>query len=156
MTQTFTEFARFLAKRQHGGRVLLVAIDGYGGSGKSTFANILHGALRRAGVTPVTTVEADGFVMNLREEDWRPLPSMPGMRAPYRIDVERLCREVLEPLRRGLPAQFVHRDWWYAEQAKVRIVHSHGSQAGSAVLTRTFRNRLSRRGCTPAGPESSP
>ena len=126
MTRSFTEFAGFLAKRQHRGRALLVAIDGYGGSGKSTFAALLHGALRRAGVTPVTTVEADGFVMNLREEDWRPIPSMPGMRAPYRIDGDRLRREVLEPLRSGLSAQFVHRDWWDAERAEVRIVPSQG------------------------------
>lgn len=103
-----------------------MAIDGLGGSGKSTFTALLHGALQGAGVTSVTTVEADGFVMNLREEDWRPLPSMPGMRAPYRIDVERLRREVLEPLRSGLSAQFVHRDWWDAERTEVRIVHSQG------------------------------
>src|SRR5258708_3682507 len=126
MTRTFTEFAGFLAKRQHGGRALLVAIDGLGGSGKSTFTALLHGALRGAGVATVTTVEADGFVMNLREEDWRPIPSMPGMGAPYRIDVERLRREVLEPLRSGLSAQFVHRDWWYVEQTEVRIVPSQG------------------------------
>src|SRR5205823_4119470 len=107
-TRTFTEFAGALARRQPRSRALLVAIDGLGGSGKSTFAALLEGALRRAGLTAVTTVPADGFVMNLREEDWVPLPSMPGERAPYRIDGERLRREVLEPLRRGLPAQFVH------------------------------------------------
>jgi uridine kinase len=126
MTRTFTEFAGFLAKRQHGGRALLVAIDGYGGSGKSTFTALLHGALRGAGVIPVTTVEADGFVMNLREEDWCPIPSMPGTRAPYRIDVDRLRREVLDPLRSGLSVQFVHHDWWFLEKAEVRIVHSQG------------------------------
>jgi uridine kinase len=103
-----------------------VAIDGYGGSGKSTFAALLHGALRRAGVTAVTTVAADGFVMNLREEDWRPIPSMPEVRAPYRIDVERLRREVLEPLRNGVSAQFIHRDWWDAGKSEVRIVPSQG------------------------------
>src|SRR5439155_2424630 len=74
----------------------------------------------------VTTVAADGFVMNVREEDWRPLPSRPEMRAPYRVDAERLRREVLEPLGRGLPAQFVHRDWWNAERAEVRVVRSQG------------------------------
>jgi uridine kinase len=126
MTRTFAQFATFLAKRQPHDRALLVAIDGYGGSGKSTFTAILQGALRGAGVTPVTIVEADGFVMNLREEDWRPIPSMPGERAPYRIDVDRLCREVLEPLRSGLSAQFVHRDWWYVERVEVRTVSSQG------------------------------
>jgi uridine kinase len=126
MTRSFTEFAGCLAKRQHGGRALLVAIDGYGGAGKSTFTALLHVALRGAGVTPVTIVEADGFIMNLREEDWRPIPSMPGARAPYRIDGERLRREVLEPLRRGLSAQFVHHDWWFLEKAEVRTVHSQG------------------------------
>src|SRR3954454_9462308 len=98
MTRSFTEFAGLLAQRQPGSRALLIAIDGYGGSGKSTFTAFLSGALRSAGVTDVTTVEADGFVMNLREEDWRPIPSLPGERAPYRIDVDRLRREVLEPL----------------------------------------------------------
>ena len=118
MTRTFAEFAGLLAQRQPGSRALLVAIDGYGGSGKSTFAAFLQGALRNAALSAVTTVPADGFVMNLREEDWRPLPSMPGIRAPYRIDGDRLRREVLEPLRRGSMAQFVHRDWWNAESAR--------------------------------------
>lgn len=126
MIRRFTEYARSLAERQPGGRALLVAIDGYGGSGKSTFTALVHGALRSAGVTGVTTVAADGFVMNLREEDWFPISSMPGKRAPYRIDVERLRRELLEPLRRGESAQFVHRDWWDAEKAAVRTVHSRG------------------------------
>jgi uridine kinase len=126
MTRTFTEFARLLAERQHESRALLVAIDGFGGSGKSTFSAFLEGALRRAGLTAVTTVPADGFVMNLREEDWRPPPSMPGMRAPYRIDLDRLHRELLEPLRGGSTAQFVHRDWWDAERTEVQIVHSQG------------------------------
>src|SRR5690349_4881404 len=126
MTRTFTEYAGLLARRQLGSRALLVAIDGYGGSGKSTFTALLEGALRRAGLTAVTTVPADGFVMNLREEDWRPLPSMPGVGAPYRIDGDRLRREVLEPLRGGSAAQFVHRDWWYPEKAEMRIVPSQG------------------------------
>jgi uridine kinase len=126
MTRTFTEYARLLAKRQPGGRALLVAIDGLGGSGKSTFTACLEGALRSTGLTAVTVVPADGFVMNQREEDWRPLPSMPEMRAPYRIDVDRLRREVLEPLHRGSAAQFVYRDWWNAERAEVRIVPSQG------------------------------
>lgn len=142
MTRTFTEFAGFLAKRQHEGRALLVAIDGRGGSGKSTFTALLHGALRGAGLTVVTTVSADGFVMNLRKEDWRPLPSMPGMRAPYRINVDRLRREVLETLHDGLSAQFVYRDWWDAEKAEVRIVHSQGIVLveGTYTLDRRLRD----------------
>jgi phosphoribulokinase len=126
MTRSFTQFAVRLAARQPADRALLVAIDGYGGSGKSTFAALLHGALERAGVTRVTTVEADGFVMNLQDEDWRPIPSIPGERAPYRIDGDRLRREVLEPLRSGLSAQFVHHDWWNPEQTEERVVPSQG------------------------------
>ena len=126
MTWTFADFAARLAKRQPTDRALLVAIDGYGGSGKSTFAALLHGALQNAGVTAVATVEADGFVLNLQEEDWLPIDSMPGERAPYRIDVDRLRREVLEPLHGGQTARYTHRDWWNPEQAEERIVHSHG------------------------------
>ncbi len=126
MTRSFTELARFLVKRQLGGRALLVAIDGLGGSGKSTFAALLHSMLRGAGMTAVTTVEADGFVMNLREEDWRPIPSLPGKSAPYRIDRDRLRRELLEPLRSGRSAHFLRRDWWDAERAEVRTVPGRG------------------------------
>ena len=142
MTRSFAEFARFLAQRQLEGRALLVAIDGYGGSGKSTFTALLHAALRGDGLAAVTIVPADGFVMNLREEDWRPLPSMPGVRAPYRVDVDRLRRELLEPLRGGLPAHFVHRDWWVAERAELRIVHSHGIVLveGTYTLDRRLRD----------------
>jgi phosphoribulokinase len=137
----FTEYAGSLAKRQPGGRALLVAIDGYGGSGKSTFAAFLQGALQRAGASPVTIVEADGFVLNLREEDWRPIPSRPGMCAPYRIDLHRLRREVLAPLRGALPAQFVHRDWWCADKAEVRTVPSRGIVLVEGVYTLDSRLR---------------
>jgi uridine kinase len=126
MTRALAEFAGSLARRQPGDRALLVAIDGYGGSGKSSFTTLLYGALRSAGVTPVTIVEADGFVLNLREEDWRPIPSMQGERAPYQIDLDRLRQEGLEPLRNGSPAQFLHRDWWHPEKAEVRTVLSQG------------------------------
>jgi hypothetical protein len=33
-------------------------------------------------------------IMDGSEEDWRPLPSMAGMRAPYRIDLDRPRRGV--------------------------------------------------------------
>jgi uridine kinase len=113
-------------KQQRGDRAILVGIDGRGGSGKSTFAALLQGALRSAGLTTVTTVSADGFVLNLRQEDWLPLPSRPDIRAPYRLDIDRLRREVLEPLRSGRSARFIHRDWWNAEKAELRVIHSQG------------------------------
>jgi uridine kinase len=126
MDQAFAEYAGRLTERQPPGRALLVAIDGRGGSGKSTFATFLEDALRSAGQTAVTTVAADGFVLNQRVEDWRPLPSRPDVRAPYRIDVDRLRRELLEPLHEGSSAQFLHRDWWNAASAEVRTVPSQG------------------------------
>lgn len=109
---TFSALAAELAAHLPEDRPLLVAVDGRGGSGKSTFARQLIAALQAAGVEPATLIPLDGYVLNAREEDWLPLPGRPEVRVPHRVDVERMAREVLTPLRAGLPGHYRGSEWW--------------------------------------------
>ncbi|WP_066364212.1 uridine kinase family protein [Herbidospora mongoliensis] len=81
----------------------LVAIDGPGGSGKTTFAGLLSEALNGAPV-----VHSDDF----------PIPWDQGPESWF----THLERAVLEPLRRGSPASFLRYDWrrgTYADRVEV-------------------------------------
>jgi uridine kinase len=70
--------------------VRLIAVDGPGGAGKSTFATRLAGAL---GDAPI--VHTDDFASWDEQFDWHP----------------RLLAELIEPLRAGRPARFRRYDW---------------------------------------------
>src|SRR5439155_15487243 len=79
------------------GHPVIVAISGFGGSGKTTLAEALGNALRDAAVVGV-----DDFIkgrLNERSEDWSS------------FDRSRLEKQVLEPVRRGQPARFQRYDW---------------------------------------------
>jgi uridine kinase len=87
------------------GRAMLVgAIDGGAGAGKSTLAK---GTRDRLG--GVSILRADHF--------FRPLNEYPAARLPpeeaYRLYFpwERMCEEALLPLRRGQPARYQRYDW---------------------------------------------
>ena len=108
----FTALAAELVAQLPEARPLLVAVDGRGGSGKSTFAQQLIAALTAAGAGLVTLVPLDGYVLNAREEDWLALPGRPELRVPHRVEVERLRREVLVPLRAGAPGHYRGCEWW--------------------------------------------
>ena len=88
--------AEQVASRAVPGRASLVAIDGFGGAGKS----VLACGLRRV-VADARIVEADDF--------WRPSPERPGRERVIAepgcdYDHARLAREVLEPLSAGRDA----------------------------------------------------
>lgn len=72
------------------GEVRLVAIDGPGGAGKSTFAELLAAALDDAPV-----VHTDDFASAENTIDWWP----------------RLSEQVIEPLACGRPARYQRYDW---------------------------------------------
>jgi uridine kinase len=84
-----------LAQPPRLGGVRVVAIDGPSGSGKTTFADRLATALRVAGAT-TAVVHTDDLL-----EGWADIVSF----------WPRLERSVLEPLRRGEPAQYRPYDW---------------------------------------------
>jgi uridine kinase len=78
------------ALRPRGRRTVLVAIDGRGGAGKSTLANLIAARLPN-----VTTVRTDDFTRpRVTGWDWR-----------------RLKEEVLEPLARDRPGRYRRHDW---------------------------------------------
>lgn len=110
---TYTEWASALLARAHtvraaragdvrGGRGC-IGIDGAGASGKSTIARQL--ARAAAGFQPIAL---DDFYRPSRERFPGPAAERP-IAADY--DLERLRREVLEPLAGGQPAAYRRYDW---------------------------------------------
>jgi uridine kinase len=93
--------ARWLEKLEHV-KTVLIAIDGPGGSGKSTLAR------RIAAVSAhIEVVHVDDFYLPARAR-----PRDASERAPGAdFDLERLRRDVLEPLRAGQPAAYRRYDW---------------------------------------------
>jgi uridine kinase len=79
----------------------LVAVDGCGGSGKSTFAQRLTEELTRAGLHTVT-VPVDDF--------YRP-PGSEGPEPEGLFDLARLKREVIDPYLSGKPVSYRPFDW---------------------------------------------
>lgn len=84
----FDELASSVCERP--GAPRLVAIDGPGGAGKSTFASRLAGALDGAPI-----VHTDDFASAEKPIDWWP----------------RLLKQVIEPLAAGKSARYQRYDW---------------------------------------------
>lgn len=101
------------------GATRLVAVDGFAGAGKTTFAARLSAAL---GAAPV--VHLDDFATHRQFFDW----------------TDRLASGVLEPFRRGEPARFPVYDWEagaFAERREVPpapVVLLEGVGAGRRAL----------------------
>ena len=88
------------ARRPSGVQVVIVAVDGCGGAGKSTFAALLAGAL---GGAPV--VSTDEFASWDNPLDWYP----------------RLVDELLTPLAAGRAATYRRSDWGGGESIVVTV-----------------------------------
>jgi len=99
---------------------ILIAIDGLAGSGKSTIAGALPMEVegRR-----VTVVPADEFY-EPEARDWRSWT--PKQAYERHFDHVRLEQELLQPLRRGLPARFSTFDWTERTTGGVRRVDPAG------------------------------
>lgn len=94
-----------------------MAIDGYGGSGKSTFTALLHGALLTAGVTPVTTVEADSADLAIILNGY----SRPDLLAPVETLPRRLLLYQMLYALDGLWWQYSFHDEPAAERERQRL-----------------------------------
>jgi uridine kinase len=121
--ETFTELAaRLLARPAQCGPVRLVAIDGPGGAGKSTFAARLADALGHASV-----VHTDDFAAWDNPLNWWP----------------RLEQQVLQPLGAGRTGRFQRYDWdsralaeWHEVPADGVLILEGVSGARRAVAQR--------------------
>jgi uridine kinase len=82
---------------------MVIGIDGAGGSGKSTIARQLALA-----APDIQVIALDDFYRPSRERYAGPIAQRP-IAADY--DLERLRREVLEPLASGRPAAYRRYDW---------------------------------------------
>ena len=91
------------------GPIRLVAVDGPGGAGKSTFARELSEA---AGEAPV--IHTDDFAAADDPIDWWP----------------RLLEQVIEPLARGDAARYQRYDWPSETLAEWHTIEPAGAQAG--------------------------
>jgi uridine kinase len=103
-------------------RILIVAIDGAGGSGKSRLADALRTRLTASHV-PTSIVEVDDFFLPSAR---RPRGSAWEKPIGGDFDWQRLRQEVLEPLRRGEAARYGRYDWAADEMAGVSEVSPHG------------------------------
>ncbi len=84
-------------------KLVLVAIDGGGGSGKTTFA-------RKLGMlTNATVVSGDDFYRVLDEHERDKLDAQSGYLQYF--DWQRLLSQVLKPIREGLAASYKQYDW---------------------------------------------
>jgi len=117
-----SEIASRLAALHAGDRMVLVAIDGPGGSGKSVLAESLRAALNESGV-PAAVVAMDDFFLPSADR-----PSGAASEKPIGGDYDwpRLRRQVLEPLRSGRFAQYERYDWNDDALAGVREVPPQG------------------------------
>lgn len=84
-------------------RPLLVCIDGFGGSGKSTLSDTIRDAPEVSAV-----VEGDDFY-GPSDTDWAGFSPQEGYERFF--DHERLAREVLRPLGRGEHTRYQRYDW---------------------------------------------
>lgn len=145
---TFHELASHF-QRLPGARPLLVAVDGPGGSGKSTFARRLSAALGGAPIVPT-----DDFASADTPLEWWP----------------RLLGQVVEPLVRGRQARYERYDWVRGEFAEwvevpaASVVIIEGVSSGRLewaehlsflVWVHTDRAERLRRGLDRDGPEAA-
>jgi uridine kinase len=93
-----------IAQRSSTRSPLLVAIDGLGGAGKSTFATELSAHLPNSGIVGV-----DDFYRPMEHANRFKLASQGGYKQHF--DWQRLRDEVLEPLSRRRRARFRRYDW---------------------------------------------
>ncbi len=101
------------------GETKLIAIDGLGGSGKSSFAKSLL-----ALDTELKILELDHFPYLPEEYPYHPLG------AQTRVNLERFQREALIPLASGKPAKYENTFWWPTNQK----ADTHTIPAGGIVL----------------------
>lgn len=115
--KSFNSLVRRLRQQQKNSTVL-VAIDGPGGAGKSSFAD----GLRESDPT-IQIVQMDDF--------YRPSAERTRSRSEVgsEFDWRRLRRQVLEPLRRDRPARYQRYDW-----PSDRLAEWHSINAGGIVV----------------------
>jgi uridine kinase len=131
-----TTLAAALLDRSRARGALSVCLDGAGASGKSTIARALAAAC-----SAIQVVSIDDFYRPSHERYVGPPQTRP-IAADF--DLERLRREVLEPLRAGRTAAYRHYDWamdavttrWTQVRASVVLVE--GVYAASAALAPFF------------------
>jgi uridine kinase len=87
----------------------ILAIDGYGGAGKSTLAALLVDELLAHGLR-VDLVHIDDFASAGNPLDWWP----------------RMIDQVLEPLRVGTPARYQRYDWDEQKLAEWHVIEPGG------------------------------
>lgn len=102
--------------------LVLVAIDGLGGAGKSTLASKVAGRLRDKG-TCARVIHVDDFAYPVSER-----PERVGSGKPIGgdFDWQRLRSEVLMPLRAGRVARYARYDWPTDSHAESRDVRPAG------------------------------
>lgn len=117
--------------------LFLIAVDGHGGSGKSTFAQELMSELRNKQLS-ASIIALDSFP---DKSITRPLLSNPEVKTYYQINTARFIKKVLEPLAARKPAHYQTEDWWSSKKEQ-KTVEPKGVVIieGTYSLDRQLRN----------------
>ena len=102
---SLTNIVNSLKMLRHQGVCLLVAIDGPGGAGKSTLAQLLKEHLKTLGWT-VAVVKHDDFYLPSNQRENQQTKAIGGD-----FDWERLRDQVLTPIRERRSAHYRRYDW---------------------------------------------
>ena len=124
----------------------LIAIDGLGGSGKSTLVTALRELRPEFKVLPV-----DAFACTASEYPLHPLGCQ------TRISLERLLRDALLPLREGHETRFTRTPWWPGETVEEICVQPGGTVLveGCYTLHRVVRSHFDLKFWVEVPPESA-
>ena len=130
---TFDALATRLLHHPRMHSTMLIAVDGGGGAGKSTFAASLCTALTATGAS-ATVVHMDDF---FRPDDKARPPAQNGF-VDGEMDWERLREQVIAPLKAGHDARYQRFDWPTRTQQEWHAVPVGGSVIveGIGVLRR--------------------
>jgi uridine kinase len=118
----FADLASQLLGRRKDGRAFIIAIDGHGGTGKSTFSKWLCSELEKAGES-VSIISTDEFPLRSAVKS---LKDYPEVKTAYAIDFNRLKIEVLEPLKSGKEFSYKSCDWWDAKKDFLKTLEGDG------------------------------
>ena len=133
---SFSEITERITRLQSTQPLVLVAIDGPAGSGKTTFAQAIADSLRATGF-PISVVKTDLFVRPVSER-WT--GSSVDMPIGYDLDWERLRDQVIIPPREGSHARAQLYDWVSDELGPWQVIKPVGVTIIDGVFS--LRNEL--------------
>ena len=103
VTKSYSSLLSLLRLQTDSTDLALIAIDGCGAAGKTTFARKLAQQFRHAQIVPMDDFYQPSADQNIAADNGSPIGSL--------FDWQRLEQQVLSPLSKGLPGRYQRYDW---------------------------------------------